>query len=480
MLTVVVGLAIVMGALALFAWLGLTAPRSADAEDYLVARSSQSGLSLGLSFLASGLGAWILFAVPEIGAGLGFDGVLGYTIAGAAPLLVMGAVGPRLRRLLPEGHSLGEVAQYRFGTTLHFCVSAVSILYMLTFLAAELTAAGSVAGVLADIDSRIVVLLLAAGTLAYTTVGGLRASLRTDRWQAWLIVSLLALAMVALGFSMDSPGSAIVNSGLMGLDRVGVEAAVTLTIAVISANLFHQGYWQRVWSAADDRALRRGTAIGALGSVPVILLVGFAGIAAAGSGLDLGSPPVPFFALLSQAGNGIAAVVLFLGVALVASSVDTLESGLAAIVAPATKNHLGRARVATALFVVPAVIVALQGLSVLRLLLVADLLATAIVIPALAVLWPRATSAGAVAGCIGGLIGAVVIPALTASGSLGVRFANVTFAGGVPVLPPFLWALTVSGIATVAVSLAGPGPQTVARSAPSSSAGTGTEAQRKT
>ena len=449
------GVVVLFTALAGFALLGLTAPRVVDVDDYLVARRTQGPGALGLSFLASGLGGWILFAVPEIGAFVGIDAVVGYAIGAAAPLLVLAAVGPLIRRTLPSGRSLGEVAHQRFGPGLHLVVSAVSVLYMFTFLTAELTAAGAVSALLAGLDARIVVVAVAGTTLVYTAVGGLRASLRTDRWQAWIIVALLAGALVAIVVALDDPVANIAASGLTGVDGVGLVAAATLVLAVTCANLFHLGSWQRVWASADDTALRRGAVLGAAASAPIILCAGLVGMAAVGAGVALGDPPVPFFAVLARTPALAAAVALFLAIALVASSVDTLESGLAAVLAPAFGQHLPRARLGTALLVLPAVALAWQGLSVLRLLLVADLLAAAIVVPALAVLWRRSSSAGAIAGCVGGLAGAL-LPGLVASGSVAERVGVVTFAGGVPTLAPFVCALVVSGVLTVAVSLRRP------------------------
>src|SRR5690606_41191644 len=64
--------AVLSTALLGFAVLGLRA-RRADGllDDYVTARNSQSAQAIGLSFLASGMGAWILFAPPEIGAFVG-------------------------------------------------------------------------------------------------------------------------------------------------------------------------------------------------------------------------------------------------------------------------------------------------------------------------------------------------------------------------------------------------------------------------
>ena len=65
-------LAAIVVAMILFAWLGLRA-RLADGglDDYVTARNRQGARALGLSFLASGMGGWILFAPPEVGALVG-------------------------------------------------------------------------------------------------------------------------------------------------------------------------------------------------------------------------------------------------------------------------------------------------------------------------------------------------------------------------------------------------------------------------
>src|SRR5688500_13139959 len=129
--------------LAVFVWVGVRAShRGADVEDYVVARNSQSAMTLGLSFLAAGMGAWILFAPPEVGAGVGMVGVAGYAVGAAVPFVVYGLLGPRIRSVLPAGHSLPEFLRLRFGRPFSVYVAGISVLYMLFFVMAELTAVG--------------------------------------------------------------------------------------------------------------------------------------------------------------------------------------------------------------------------------------------------------------------------------------------------------------------------------------------------
>jgi len=422
--------------------------RGADVEDYIVARNSQNALTLGLSFMAAGMGAWVLFAPPEVGATVGAVAVGGYAVGSAAPLAVFGLIGPRVRRVVPTGHSFAEFLGLRFGRAFHAYVVSVSILYMLFFVMAELTAIGAVMGLLSGSDPRIVVVAVAVATLAYTAYGGLRASLRTDRFQAWILLGLLALCCVAM-LALAPDVQPVAAAGTASRPN-GWPVAVTLVIAVTAANMFHQGYWQRVWAARNDRTLGRGVVLGVVTTVPIVAVLGYLGIAAAARGVVLGSPPVPFFALLGGGPTWLGVVVMVLAISLVASSVDTLESGLASLVtAERPSTTLPQARMVTVALMVPAVVVAVRGYSVLQLFLIADLLCAATVVPALLSLWSRATSAAALVGAAAGLIGAGAAAALTDAG-----FASVTFPGGVPGLPPFAGALIASAAVAVAMSLA--------------------------
>jgi SSS family solute:Na+ symporter len=455
MLTAALGTTVVLLTLAVFVALGLRAGRDTDVETHTTARNSQGAWSLGLSFLASGMGAWILFAPPEVGAGVGLVAVLGYAVGAGAPIALFALLGRRIRQALPHGHSISELARRRFGRPFAAWIFLVSTAYMFFFVTAELTAAAGVAGIVAGVDPTLTVLAVAGATLAYTTWGGLRASMATDRWQAGLIVALLVVGLVAVLDALPDAGAALSGSGLLDVDRVGLEVALTLLVAVTAANVFHQGYWQRVWAARDVGALRRGAALGIALTVPVVLVVGLFGILAAGSGQGLDVSPVPFFALTTGLPSALGVVVVVLGIALVASSVDTLETGLVSLVAGESRRlSLGVVRLITVALMVPAVVVAVQGHSVLRLFLIADLLCAGVVVPLLAALWHRATAGGALAGAVAGLVGAV-LPGLLAGGSPAEAVRLATFPGAVPTLPPFLGALGLSALVTLVVSLLG-------------------------
>ena len=445
--------AVLGAALCCFAFLGLRARRiDGPLDDYITARNSQTASTLGLSFLASGMGAWILFAPPEIGAFVGPFALAGYALGSALPFVVLGLYGPKIRRALPEGRSIAEFAQACYGLGVRRWVTLVSIAYMACFLAAELTAIGAITALLSDVPPALVVIGVALTTLIYTVVGGLRASLATDRWQAWL---LLVLLVVVGGMALWRLPSMPSEAALPAIPVTSaLSVALTLVIAVTAANLFHQGYWQRVWAAKDDHSLGRGALLGGAMTMIVVMVIGGLGMLAAMSGVSLGAPPMPFFALLTDAPAWLSLSALVLAVTLVASSVDTLQSGIASLIVSRSGPRgvsLVIARWVTVALMIPVVVIALQGLSVLRLFLIADLLCAAIVVPILLGLWSRMTPIAAIGGGIAGLLGAI-LPGWLSQGRFSAGVVAASFPGSIPTLGPFLGALTMSTLVSVVLA----------------------------
>jgi Na+/proline symporter len=448
----IASLAALCAALLFFVWIGLRARGSGeDLDDFLVARNSQGALAIGMSFLASGMGGWILFAPPEVAAFVGPLALAGYAIGAALPFLVFALFGAEIRRRLPAGRSLGEFAQARFGAAMRRWVSALSVLYMLCFLTAELTAIGAITGLLSGLPGGVAVIGVAVATLIYTAWGGLRASIRTDVWQGWLVLGLVVLVAVA-AWRWAPPvdvGRALPKVPVA--DALGV--ALTLVIAVTAANLFHQGYWQRLWAARDPRALAAGALLGGGATVVVVALIGGLGLLTLAAGIDLGNPPMPLFALIAKAPPWVALAALVLAVALVASSVDTLQSGIASLIVTERKGvTLTGARWITVALMVPVVLIALQGFSVLRLFLIADLLCTTTVAPLMLGLWHRMGPKAALAGAAAGLVGAV-LPGAVTGGSVAAGVIAASFPGSIPTLAPFAGALIASSVVSVVLAL---------------------------
>lgn len=448
-----------------FVWIGLRAgAEKGSFDDYITARNSQSAFTLTLSFVASGLGAWILFVPPEIGAFVGPIGLAGYAVAAALPFLILVWFGPAIRQRMPQGRSLAEYAELRFGPLMRYWLTGLSLLYMLCFITAELTALSAIAGLTGQLPGHWVMAAVVLTTLLYTSLGGLRASMATDRLQGWLVLGLVltVCASIAL-YTFESPTPLSAPPAIPLAPGLGV--ALTLVIAVAAANLFHQGYWQRIWSAQDDRALKTGSLWAALITMVVIAMVGGLGMLTMMLGQNPGQPPAPFFVLIGHTSPMLAATVMVLATALVASSVDSLQNALASLLV--TFRHQNgstsilQARWLTVLLMLPVFGVALQGVSVLRIFLVADLLCATAVVPVLLGFWKRMTPLSAITGCVAGLVGAVV-PGWIETGNWMAGLLLASFPNNTPTLGPFAGALLASTLATLMVAF---GPGTTKRTA---------------
>jgi hypothetical protein len=189
--------------------------------------------------------------------------------------------------------------------------------------------------------------------------------------------------------------------------------------------------------------------------VVVVMVIGSLGMLAGMSGVSLGEPPMPFFALLTDAPVWLTLPALVLAVTLVASSVDTLQNGIASLVVARSEQQgvsLVTARWVTVVLMIPVVLIALQGLSVLRLFLIADLLCAAIVVPVLLGLWQRMTPIAAIAGGVAGLLGAI-LPGWISQGSLIAGVVAASFPDSIPTLGPFLGALIMSTMVSVVFAI---------------------------
>lgn len=397
-------------------------------EDFIVSRNTATGKTAVATVVASIAGAWILLSPVEAGTWAGITGLIGYAIGQASPLIAFSIIGPRMRLLMPNGHSLTEYVWHRFGSGVCLFVMGIMIFYMFVFLSAELTGIAVAMAVIADIPLWTTALIVMIGTLAYTTYGGIRSSIFTDYIQFLLIIPLLIIVFLVTIFALGGFNSAFnpvkeIAPQLLSLSfRPGIEFAVALIIAILSANMFHQGFWQRVYTCRDERTLRNAYTIGGVVIIPIIIIAGLFGIIAMGSANPPTEPSVAFFSLINnELATWAVMLVLILALVLVMSSMDTLLNGISSTITTELRRlHPGIApipllrssRVITVLVALPAVFIAKQGYSVLYLFLIADLVCAGSVFPVFFGLYnKRLTGTAALVSCIVGIVvGAFFFP----------------------------------------------------------------------
>jgi len=218
------------------------------------------------------MGVSTLFTFPQIGSLLGVFGVFSYSVAMVVPLLALGVLGPILRQKVPFGVTVCEFVRLRFGWAAFFVTNTITLVYMSVFLISELTALGYLLETY-NIDVLPAQIVVCLTTTLYTALSGMKASLFTDNFQGWIVLTLMAIISVAFGTNVKIDMDVVNRSNLLVPSGIALESLYTLTVACLAANIFHQGYWQRVYSAKNDKELVKSSIFASLLTFPVIFLV---------------------------------------------------------------------------------------------------------------------------------------------------------------------------------------------------------------
>ncbi len=378
----------------MFTLFGLASSRLAlrSPTDFIAARNTMGTGTTAGTVLATSLGAWILFGPAEIATWGGIAAVTGYAIAAMAPRLALIPLGLRMRRLMPEQIAMTEFVRLRFGRGMYRFALLVMLFFLIITVSAEITGMAILVAVVADIPLWMTAALVLGTTIVYTSSGGLRASIRTDRLQILLILPIIAALVLFAAWRLEGllPALRLTQEArpeLLSFNfRPGIETAISLILGLTATSLFNQGYWQRVFAARDDRALVRGFIIAALAVLPIIMAFGLFGLVAVGLG-KTDTPSIALFVVvLDAAPTALAIAIVLMGLALVMSSADTALNAIASILTADLPRAFPRlsaprlllsARLSALVVAIPALAIASQGYSVLYLFLLANLFCVA-------------------------------------------------------------------------------------------------------
>jgi Na+/proline symporter len=362
-------------------------------NNYLTANRNIGLFSLTTSLVASALGAWVLFGPAAAATWGGIGAVIGYALGTAFPMIFLIYLGKKIRNEFPKGSSLIEFMRKKFGKSLFKLILLMTIFYMFIFLCAEVTAVAVLINFISGTELWITALIVLLATLTYTLYGGLRASIFTDNIQMIVIVVLLLIsAAYIISFTGNEFSFAFVkekNPQLLSWSYVpSYTAGLTFFIAVAATNLFHQGNWQRVYAAKDQKTLKKGLIISFFIIVPIVFFTGFAGMVS--FSIDPANrPDLGFFTLLlKEQTELLSLIIVILGLALTISTVDTLVNAISSLFVvdgKATFNfdkkidYLKLSKYFIIFLSLIAFFIASRGFDILYLFLLADLFCCAFV-----------------------------------------------------------------------------------------------------
>ena len=226
--------------------IGLWAARRGEGseEDYFLAGRKLSAFSMALSAVSSGRSAWLVVGASAFAWKVGLSALWLFPGYIAAEALMFVGMGPRLREAsvragaitVPEVlAALPLGPDGRAGTSrlpLRALGGLLVVLFLLTYVSANLAAGAVTLGAVFEIDGATWGLAITAGiVLVYTWLGGYRAVVVTDVVQAcFMLLGLVVLPLVGLaqlgGFGALADALRAIDPGLLdpvvgGLALVG-------------------------------------------------------------------------------------------------------------------------------------------------------------------------------------------------------------------------------------------------------------------
>ena len=371
----------------------LNSKKITDNKSYIVGDRRENTFSLTASLTASALGAWILFGPASAATWGGIGAVIGYALGTAAPMLFLYNFGPKIRKEFPRGLTLTEFIKKRFGIgILKICLFLI-LFYLTIFLIAEVTAIASLLKFISQVPLWITAGVTLIICLLYILRGGFKLSIITDKYQFTFIVLIILASLLIILSNIDLSSYEIIKKNSPNLiDKnylPNYTAGLTFFIAVAATNLFHQGNWQRVFSAKNNSILKSSLIYSSIIIFFIVFWMGYSGLLSYSLNPKV-IPDLAFFDLILDEKNFLIVIgILILAMSLTLSTIDTLINAISSLIIvngnQINKNLNGKkvkdqANIIILLLSVLVFILASKGYSILYLFLLADLLCCAAVI----------------------------------------------------------------------------------------------------
>ena len=371
----------------------LNSKKITDNKTYIVGNRNENTFSLTASLTASALGAWILFGPASAATWGGIGAVIGYALGTAAPMLFLYNFGPKIRKEFPKGLTLTEFIKKRFGIgILKICLFLI-LFYLTIFLIAEVTAIASLLNFISQVPLWITAGVTLIICLLYILRGGFTLSIITDKYQFTFIILIILASLLIILSNIDLSSFEIIKKNSPNLiDKnylPNYTAGLTFFIAVAATNLFHQGNWQRVFSAKNNSILKSSLIYSSIIIFFIVFWMGYSGLLSYSLNPKV-IPDLAFFDLILKEKNSLLVIgILILAMSLTLSTIDTLINAISSLIIvngnQINKNLSGKkvkdqANIIILLLSVLVFILASKGYSILYLFLLADLLCCAAVI----------------------------------------------------------------------------------------------------
>lgn len=295
-------------------------PRVQTADGFFKGYSDSGDAPSLWTLVLSQVTTWIfarsLMTAAILGFYYGIAGALAYA-AYYISFFTGGAIVDHLRFKHGKAN-IQSFMQERFGTIGNHCYNIVIVLRLLSEVFSNLLVIGLIFGVAGSGEYVAAMVLVAGITFVYSMFGGLRASLRTDVFQATLVILALAMLFGIMLFHQDFSFAAVMTSS----PDITSPGWVLLAVAFLQVWSYplHDPVMMDRGFLADRETTKKSFNYAAVISIVCILIFALLGVFAGLLKMD-GEAMIPALTRLV----GEPCMIIF-NVALVISAVSTLDS----------------------------------------------------------------------------------------------------------------------------------------------------------
>ncbi|WP_288438064.1 sodium:solute symporter [uncultured Pseudomonas sp.] len=405
-------------AMLLLGWYGMR--RARNQEEFLVA-----GRNLGPACYLGTMAATVLGGAATVGTvRLGYvHGLSGFWLCamlGSGILVLNLFLAKPLLKL--RIYTVTQVLERRYTPLARQASAAIMFVYALMLSVVSVLAMGTVIQVLFELPFWSAILLGGSVVVIYSSIGGIWSLTLTDIVQ--FVIKTAGLMFVLLPICLTRVGGwdalvAKLPASAFALTTLGYDTIFTYFLIYFFGILIGQDIWQRVFTARSEGVARVAGSLAGVYCVIYGLVGALIGMCARVLLPDLADANNAFAAIVRSAlPDGIRGLVI---AAALAAMMSTASAGLLAASTILTEDllprlrggrasTLGMARFFTLLTGLAVLAIALLVNDVIGALTLAyNLLVGGILVPLLgAILWPRATTAGALASMLLGSGAAIV------------------------------------------------------------------------
>ena len=315
--------------------IGLFSSRNQKKGDFLIAGRNLGSFSIMASILASLIGGTAIVTFTAYVYQFGVS-ALSIFIGSGTGLMIFMFYSLKVRKLAKDKdfHNLSELIRHKYDSRTGNLSSLIIFILFFGFLLVQFIAGSSILASISGWSYEVSLLISGGIVLAYLAIGGFKSLIRTDIFQYIVIIVIFgAIGLLVLGNTdavlIDSQNLSVMSPSLM---------LVFFLFGIFS--IFCQaGYWQRVFAAKDDTAIKRGLTGAAILIVISGIVLTMIGLAAVSSAPGLN----PNLAFVYGMTNILPPQLLVMGLivvfAAIMSNADTVIFVLSTIVA---KDYFGK------------------------------------------------------------------------------------------------------------------------------------------